>query len=105
MFAFASMIHSGWLIPGYEHARARVAEPIIALVLLSAWSFSWFRPHQVRRVGIAAQGFALLGTLVGLFTVAVGIGPRTTADLVFHLGLIVILTWGLRVARASAEPG
>lgn len=29
-------------------------------------------------------GFALLGTFVGVFTIAIGIGPRTVPDIVFH---------------------
>jgi hypothetical protein len=43
------------------------------------------------------QGFALLGTIVGLFTIAVGIGPRTTIDLMLHGGMIVLLVTGLIV--------
>jgi hypothetical protein len=33
-FITAAAIHGGWLIGGYEHREARIAESIIAAVLL-----------------------------------------------------------------------
>ena len=60
-FLVASLIHSGVLIAGYEHQKARIAEGVIAL--------------------------ALLGTLIGVFTIAVGVGPRTAPDIVNTLPL------------------
>jgi hypothetical protein len=57
-------------------------------------------------VGLAVQGFALLGTLVGAFTIAIGIGPRTGPDIVYHVGLLIVLGWGLAVtARTGVEAG
>jgi hypothetical protein len=103
-FAIASLVHSGLLMRGYEHARARTAEGLIALVLILGVVLSLLQPQSIRRIGAVTQGFALLGTLVGLVTVAVGIGPQTTADIIFHIGIICVLAWGLRVARAGAEP-
>jgi|GEM_PF-5961407 len=59
--------------------------------------------HPVcRRPVLAVLGFALLGTLVGAFTIIVGIGPKTMLDLALHaallLGLIgtLVATWRLR---------
>jgi hypothetical protein len=97
-FAVASLVHSGWLLPGYEHSKARIAEGVIALVLVLGWIWSSVRPQSIRTTGLAVQGFALLGTLIGLFTIAVGVGPRTTPDIIYHILLIVMLLWGLRVA-------
>jgi hypothetical protein len=48
-----------------------------------------------RTLGLVCQGFALLGTLVGLFTIAIGIGPRTVLDLVLHSATIALLLTGL----------
>jgi hypothetical protein len=51
-----------------------------------------------------AQGFGLLGTMVGLFVIAIGVGPRTPPDLAFHAFFVVTLVWGLIVTwRASAS--
>jgi hypothetical protein len=96
-FIVAALVHSGILIQGYEHGRARIAEGVIALVLLAGAALTWVRPDWTRRAGLVAQGFALLGTLVGLFTVAIGVGPRTVPDIVYHIGILVVLIWGLAV--------
>jgi hypothetical protein len=100
-FATASMIHAGKLVQGYEHPQARIAEAVIALVLLAGWALTWIRPERLRAVGLAVQGFALLGTLVGVFTIAVGVGPRTVPDIVYHIGIVIVLVWGLRVAART----
>ena len=72
-------------------------------MLIIGWGLTWIRPGDSRRIGTAVQGFALLGTMVGLFTVAVGVGPRTTPDVVYHIAIIFVLVWGLRVAPPSAD--
>jgi hypothetical protein len=51
------------------------------------------------------KGFALLGTLAGLFTIAIGVGPRTVPDLVYHATILAVLIWDLIVtARARFHP-
>ena len=45
------------------------------------------------------QEFALLGTLVGVFTIIVGVGPRTLPDVAYHLAIIVVLVFGLIFAK------
>jgi hypothetical protein len=102
-FAAAALAHSGVLVNGYEHQQARVAESLTALVLLAGLVLSWIQPAWTRQAGIVAQGFALLGTLVGLFTIALGVGPQTAPDVAYHVGILVVLVWGLVVAaRAPA---
>jgi hypothetical protein len=103
-FAAAALVHFGVLVAGYEHRQARVAESVIAVVLLAGLMVSLSRPALTREAGLTAQGFALLGTLVGLFTIAVGVGPRTVPDVVYHVGIVAVLIWGLLVAaRAPSE--
>ena len=103
-FAAAALVHFGLLVHGYQHRQARVAESVIALVLLAGLGLSWVRPMWTREVGLVAQGFALLGTLVGIFTIIVGVGPRTAPDVVYHLAIVAVLVWGLLVAvRAPAN--
>lgn len=94
-FVVASVIHSGALISEYEHQQARIAEGVIAIVLLVGAAMTWIRPAWTRLAGLAAQGFALLGTLVGVFTIIVGVGPRTLPDIAYHLVIVVVLVWGL----------
>jgi hypothetical protein len=96
-------VHFGVLLRGHEHGKAGTAESVIAAVLLAGLAWTWIRPAAARAAGLAVQGFALLGTLVGLFTIAVGVGPRTVPDLAFHGGIVAVLVWGL-VAGAKAAP-
>lgn len=70
-------------------------------MLLAGLSLTWIRPAAVRTIGLAAQGFALLGTLVGIFTIIVGVGPRTVPDIVYHIAIVIVLAWGLRVAAGA----
>jgi len=100
-FVAASLVHSGVLITGYEHQKARIAESVLAVVLLSAAVLTWVRPTWTRKAGLAAQGFALLGTLVGIFTIIVGVGPRTVPDVVYHITIVAVLVWGLVIAKQA----
>lgn len=100
-FVAASLIHSGVLIAGYEHQKARIAEGVIATVLLVGAAFTWIRPAWTRQAGLGAQGFALFGTLVGIFTIILGVGPRTVPDVAYHLAIVVVLVWGLMFAKRA----
>ena len=97
-FIVAAAIHGGLLIRGYEHREARIAESVIAIVLLAGATLTWIRPASARAMGLGAQGFALLGTLVGVLTIAIGIGPRSALDIIYHVAIVGVLVWGLAVA-------
>lgn len=101
-FALAAMVHFGVLIHGYEHDKARIAESIIALALLAGLTVSLLRPALTRDAALVAQAFALLGTFVGLFTIMVGVGPRTVPDVIFHIAIILVLAGGLVVTNRKA---
>lgn len=98
-FVLAALVHSGILVQGYEHRQARIAESVIAVVLLAGFALTWINVAWTRRAAIATQAFALLGTLVGLFTIAVGVGPRTVPDIVYHIAIVGVLVWGLIGAK------
>jgi hypothetical protein len=97
VFAAAAFMHAGVLLPGYEHWKAATAESVIAIVLATGLAATAIWPISSRGIGLGAQGFALFGTLVGLFTIAIGIGPRTAVDLVLHAAMIALLASGLLV--------
>ena len=46
-----------------------------------------------------------MGTLVGVFTIIVGVGPQTTPDVVYHIGIVAVLLWGLRVNMTTRRNG
>ena len=99
----ASLVHSGLLVQGHAHSQARIAEAVIAAVLLAAWALSFAWPGRTRQLALLAQAFAFVGTLVGLSTIIIGIGPQSAPDKVFHFALLGLLLAGLRVARRAPK--
>jgi predicted ferric reductase len=103
-FAAASLVHSGLVVSGHEHWKAATAELVIAVVLLAGLAAGVASPRSTRAAALAVQGFALLGTLVGIFTIAIGVGPRSTFDYALHAGFVSALVAGLvLVARGRAR--
>ena len=101
-FIVAALIHRGYLVAGYVHLQAHVAESIIAAVLVGGFLLTLFLGSWTRKVGLIAQGFALLGTLMGIFMIIVGVGPRTVPDIIYHIAIVAVLTAGLLLARQAA---
>ena len=94
-FIAAGVIHSGLLVAVDIHHQAAIAESVIGAVLLISLALTWIWPNQTWLIGLIVQAFATLGTLVGVYTIIVGFGPRGAADLVFHIAILVVLGWGL----------
>jgi hypothetical protein len=90
-------IHFGLLIGGYRHRNAGTTESVIAAVLVAGLLLTWTPPPWSRRAAAAAQSFGILGVLVGLFTIALGIGPRTTLDPALNAALLLTLIAGLAI--------
>ncbi len=97
-FVIASIIHSGVLTRVSVDRGANVAEGIIGAVLLTGAIVASIRPGWTRFVGVLAQGFGLLGSLIGLFLAARGLGPNTVPDLVFHVVIVAMLAVGIVAA-------
>ncbi|HSN15067.1 MAG TPA: hypothetical protein VLT61_10570 [Anaeromyxobacteraceae bacterium] len=104
-FASAALVHFGALFDGYRHRKAGIAESVIATALLAGLALTLVNPRWTRTVGLAVQAFALVGTLVGVFTIAVGVGPRTAPDVAYHVAIAAALAWGLAVAARTARSG
>lgn len=98
LFAFAALTHSGVLMTGYRHRQARIAETVIGAVLLAGLLATVIRPAATQAIAITVQAFALLGTIVGIFTIVVGIGPKTSLDITLHACMVIALVAGLIVS-------
>ena len=96
-FLVAASIHSGFLLSGHAHREARIAESVIAGVLMTGAVMA-MRPQWTRRAALAAQGFALVGTLVGIGTILAGIGPQGRYELVYHFSIVAVLAYGIVIA-------
>lgn len=103
LFGLASVAHRGLLVPGYEHAKASVAEMVIAIVLGAGLVVSLVRPAVTHTAAAAVQWFALLGTLTGVVMILIGVGPRTVPDFILHGLMLATLAIGIRIAAGSAD--
>jgi hypothetical protein len=104
-FFAAALTHLGVLVGGYEEREAATAESVIGTVLLAGFALTWVLPARARAIGIATQGFALMGTYIGAFVAVIGVGPSTPPDVAFHLGMLLALFCGLVVAGRADRPG
>jgi hypothetical protein len=95
-------IHFGLLIGGYGHPAAATTELVIAVVLVLGLLLTWTPPPWSQRAARAAQSFGTLGVLVGLLTIALGIGSRTILDLSLNLVLLLTLIAGLASTKRAA---
>lgn len=102
-FVTAAAIHFGAFLEGYEHHKAGTAESVIAVALLAGFALTLIDPRHAREAFIGAQAFATLGVLVGLFTIAVGVGPRTALDVAYHVAILAVLITGLVIAVRSPQ--
>ena len=100
-FFAAAALHRGVFGEGHQHAPAATAEIVIGSVLLAALALSWLPSPWPARAAFAAQAFAALGVLVGLVTIAVGVGPQSSLDVVYHLVILVVLGLGMVLSRSA----
>jgi hypothetical protein len=99
-FVVAASIHFGAFLDGYGHRKAGTAETVIAVALVTGVVLSLVVPPRPAIIG--AQVFATLGVCVGLFTIAVGVGPRTVLDVAYHAVILTVLFAGLAIATRRA---
>lgn len=102
----AALVHFGFLVDGYQHGSAAMAESAMAILLALGLLASALRPTSTPVIGIALQVFAFLGISVGAFTVAIGRGPQTVLDVCFQVAMAMVLAAGVLVSwRAHARDG
>ena len=94
-FLLAAAVHAGWFVSGYAHREAMTAETVLGAALLGGLLLGLVRPRSTFTIGALVQAFALVGTLVGVVTMVVGVGPQTVPDIVYHVVIVVVLAVGL----------
>lgn len=71
------------------------------MTLPAGLALALVRPEWTRTAALGTQTLALLGTLVGIFTIVVGVGPRSIPDVVYQVAIVTLLAWGLALARRA----
>jgi hypothetical protein len=103
LFISAAIAHFN-LIGDLDDPGAGTAESVIATALVAGLAVSLANPGATRTAALAAQGFALLGTMIGV-TLLLTVGPRTTFDVTMHLAMLAALVTGLVVTIRSGATG
>lgn len=103
LFGLATLIHSGFLLSGYAHRQAAAAEMVIGAVLLLGLIMSSRVTWQARWISAGTQVFALLGVMLGTVMIAIGVGPQTTPDVVYHAAISAILLGGIVAALFARQ--
>ena len=101
VFAFAAGAHFG-IVGSMDDPAAGVAESVIAVALLGGLALTFVPGIPARPAALAAQGFALLGTLVG-FTLVLTVGPTKAFDVTMHGIMLALLVTGLAVTYRSPQ--
>ena len=94
-FVVGALIHFGFFTQSYKHVPAGIVETLISMLLTLALIGTWIRPAWTRTLGLVVQLVALLGTMAGVITIVIGVGPQTGPDIVYHAVLLLLLVWGL----------
>jgi hypothetical protein len=76
---------------------------VIGVVLLGGGALVSIHSAQAHTIALAFQAFAALGTMVDVFTIAIGVGPRTGPDLAYHAVILAVLFAGLMIAGRARE--
>lgn len=97
-FLFGALLHLGWRIPlGFavlEEPRilpATIVESLCALALAVAAFVVLTRRGWAWTFAVAAHAFALGGVLLGMAALAVGAGPSTELNSIYHRVMLVAI--------------
>ena len=101
LFLSAATVHFTILSGGNPDRAAGTAESVIGLVLLAGLIATIVRERSTRLAGMVVQVFALLGTLVGVVTIIIGVGPQTATDIMIHAVMLTLLVAGLVFTRRT----
>jgi hypothetical protein len=108
-FLLGAITHLGVGIPlGFGVLReprivdATVVEGLSALLLATAACVVLIHRGWAWLAATAAHGFAIVGVLVGIFALAAGLGPTTTANTIYHRTILLVLVVGLALLQTPA---
>ncbi len=109
-FLLAALLHLG--IPlGFSEPRiipAAIVEGLCGLFLAGSTYAVFARTRLAWGVALAAHLFAVAGVLLGIIALALGVGPSTVANTIYHrviLGVLVVVLVLLATPGARAVLG
>jgi hypothetical protein len=111
-FLLAALLHLRISLPlGFSEPRilpAAIMEGLCGLLLAVSAYAVFARPRLAWGAALAAHLVAVAGVLLGITALALGLGPSTEADTIYHrviLGALVVVLVLLATPAARAAPG
>ena len=105
-FLLAALLHLGVRFPlGFSEPRiipAAIVEGLCAILLAVSAYAVFAHKTWAWRVAIAAHAFAVAGVLLGITALALGLGPSTVANTIYHRVILAVL---VVVLALLATPG
>lgn len=108
-FAFAALLHTGVrppFLPDFFHdpriVGASVVEGLCAIVLAIAAILLGSASRQGWAVAVGAVGFSIIADILGMVLIALGFGPDSPFNFLFHrIGVtVLVVTLAILVAPA-----
>jgi hypothetical protein len=105
-FLLAALLHLGVQFPlGFSEPRiipAAIVEGLCAIFLAVSAYAVFARKTWAWGIAIAAHAFAVAGVLLGITVLALGLGPSTVANTIYHRVILAVL---VVVLALLATPG
>ena len=100
VFFFAAVQHAGLAIGKFHEPRivpATIVESLCGFFLLWGAATVLKRPTKGIRVALICNFIALCGVLLGISALAVGAGPRTASNDLYHRAMLILIGASLLV--------
>ena len=110
VFVFGAIQHSGIAVGGFREPRivpAAFVETVCGAALAYAAAALFAHSVAARRVAAVSNIIALAGVVIGLVALAIGAGPRTASNDLYHrimlalIGANFLLLFASRVRRPT----
>lgn len=98
LFLLAALTHTGVRVLPFDEPRiipAVIVEGLCGIFLVGAAASVFARATWAWLALVAAHTFALLGVLLGIWTIAMGFGPHSALNDAFHRVMVVVLAAAL----------
>lgn len=107
LFFFGAVQHAGFAIGRFQEPRivpAAIVEALCGLALTWGVIALARRARSARRTAVATNLIALFGVIIGVVALALGAGPRTASNDLYHRMMLVMIAAALLLIWFSKRP-
>jgi len=108
LFFFGAVQHVGVALGRFHEPRiipAAIVETICGVALAWAATALVRRGWSARRAALVANLIALFGVVIGLVALAIGAGPRTVSNDLYHKIMLILIATALLLIWSTKRMG